>query len=86
LKFAKPSGMPMTVRQSRMPVISWLSASHQPHNRNHKMFPSAEATPASGRLTTVRPNGHSANMPIRSEAIPNGIVMIKTKQISAAVV
>jgi hypothetical protein len=35
-------------------------------------------------LTTVLPNGHSAKMAIRSAAIPNGIVMMRTKQISAA--
>jgi len=60
LKFARPRGMPMTVRQRRMPVRRWPSASHQPHSRSQRMFPSAEATPASARLTTIRPNGHSA--------------------------
>jgi hypothetical protein len=34
----------------------------------------------------VFPNGHSANPAIRSAAIPNGIVMIRMKQISAATV
>ena len=46
-------------------------------------------TPArlwSARLITVRPNGHNANMPILNDAIPNGIVTIKTKQINAATV
>ncbi len=43
-----------------------------------------DATPSSGFLTTVFPNGHSANTAIRSAAIPNGMVMIRTKQIRAA--
>jgi hypothetical protein len=48
------------------------------------MFPMPEATPAPGRLTSVRPNGQRANRAILSAAMPNGIVMIRTKQISAA--
>ena len=48
-------------------------------------LPIPEAMPASGRLITVLPNGHSANTAIRSEAMPNGIVMIRMKQISAAI-
>jgi hypothetical protein len=48
------------------------------------MFPIPEARPASGRLTTVRPNGQSAKPAMRRAATPNGIVMIRMKQISAA--
>ena len=36
------------------------------------------------RLITVLPNGHRANTAIRSAAMPNGIVMIRMKQISPA--
>ena len=51
---------------------------------NHMMLPMPEATPAPGRLTRLRPNGQSANRAMRSAAMPNGIVMIRMKQISAA--
>jgi hypothetical protein len=47
-------------------------------------LPIADAAPASSRFTTVLPNGHKAKSPIRSEAIPNGIVMMRIKQIRAA--
>ena len=48
-------------------------------------MPIPDAMPASGRLTIVLPNGHSANIAIRSDAMPNGMVMTKMKQISAAI-
>ena len=40
-------------------------------------LPMAEAAPASGRLTSVRPNGQSAKLAIWNDAIPNGIVMMR---------
>jgi len=48
-------------------------------------LPIADAAPASVRRTTTFPNGHSAKIPIRSAAIPKGIVMIRMKQMSAAI-
>ena len=76
--------MPMIVRHRTMPHRRSASASHQPHSRNQMTLPIPEPTPASARLTTVLPNGQSANMAMRREAIPNGIVMIRMKQMSAA--
>ena len=51
---------------------------------NQMTLPIPEAIPASERLTTVLPNGHRANIAIRSDAMPNGMVMMRTKQMSAA--
>jgi hypothetical protein len=45
---------------------------------------SSDAAPASARRTTVFPNGHSAKIPIRNAAIPNGNVMMRMNMISAA--
>ena len=53
---------------------------------NQMTLPIPDAMPASGRLTIVLPNGHSANIAIRSDAMPNGMVMMRTKQIRAAIV
>src|SRR5205807_2961856 len=72
LKFARPSGIAITVRHSRTPVMRCPIANHQPHKRNQTTLASADAAPASLRLTTVFPNGHSAKMPMRSDAMPNG--------------
>jgi hypothetical protein len=65
--------------------MRWPSASHHPQKTNQRTSPMTEAAPASERLTTVLPNGHSANTAMRSEAMPSGIVMIKTKQTRAVV-
>ena len=75
----------MIVMHSRMPLIRCPIASHQPQSTNQMTLPIADAAPASGRLTIVLPNGHRAKMPIRSAAIPNGIVMMRMKQMSAAI-
>jgi hypothetical protein len=85
LKFAIPNGIPMIVRHNSAPVTMWPSASHQPHNTNQMTFAIADPAPAPGFFTTVRPKGHRAKIAIRSAATPNGIVMIRTKQISAAI-
>ena len=70
LKFAKPSGIPMMVRQSSTPETKCAIASHQPQSTNQMMLPMPDATPASARLTTVLPNGQRAKPAIRSEAMP----------------
>jgi len=85
LTFARASGIPMIVRPRAMPVTMWPRTSHHPHSTTHRTLPIADAAPASGRCTTVRPNGHRANTAIRSAAIPNGIVMMRMKQIAAAI-
>ena len=46
------------------------------------MFAAPEARPAVGLVTRVRPNGHREAW--RSEATPNGTVMIREKQMRAA--
>ena len=46
-------------------------------------LPISDPAPASGRRTTVRPNGQRQNSAIRADAIPNGMVMIRTNMISA---
>jgi hypothetical protein len=43
----------------------------------------SEPAPASGRRTSVRPNGQRQKSAIRALAIPNGIVMIKRNMTSA---
>ena len=77
--------MPMIVTQSSAPVTRWTTASHHPHRTSQITLPIADATPASSRLTTVRPKGHRLYVAIRSEANPNGIVMIRMKQMIAAI-
>ena len=52
-------------------------ASHNPAKMNQMTLPMNDGDPASGLLTIVRPNGHSANPAIRNDAMPNGIVMIR---------
>src|SRR5689334_7137 len=84
LKLAMPNGIPMIVRHSTMPAVMWASASHQPASRTQRMLAMPDATPASGRLTTVRPNGHSAYPARRIDAMPNGMVTISAKQTRAA--
>ena len=78
LKFARPSGIPMMVMHMNTPVTRCPMASHQPARMNQITFPTSDAAPASGRRTSVRPNGHRQNKAMRADAIPNGIVMIKT--------
>jgi hypothetical protein len=39
-------------------------------------LPRNDPTPADGLATIVRPNGHSANVAMRKDAIAHGIVMI----------
>ena len=85
LKLASPSGRPMIVKHRSTPVIRCPTASHQPQSMNQSMFPIAEPAPASGRRTAVFPNGQRAKTAMRSAAIPNGIVMLRTKQINAAI-
>jgi hypothetical protein len=77
--------MPMMVRQRSAPVMRWPIASHHPHTMSQMTLPIPDAMPASGRLTIVLPNGQSANIAIRSDAMPNGMVMMSTKQIRAAI-
>ena len=86
LKFARPSGRPMIVKQSSTPETRCRSASHQPQRINQSTLPMTEAPPASSRRTTVLPKGQRANTAMRRAATPNGIVMIRMKQISAATV
>ena len=73
----------MIVRHISTPVTMWPSASHQPARTNQMMFPTSEPVPASGRLTIVRPNGQRQNSAMRAEAMPNGIVMMRTNITSA---
>ncbi len=74
----------MIVMQRAMPVIRWPSASHQPARISQITLPIAEAAPASGRLTSVLPNGQSAKTASLSACRPNGIVMIRMNISSAA--
>jgi hypothetical protein len=76
--------MPMIVRQSTMPLVRWPMASHQPITMIQIRLPSSAPKPASRRTMIERPNGHSAYPAIRNAAMPNGIVMISTKQTSPA--
>src|SRR5579875_2096101 len=87
LKQASPSGIPMIVTHRAMPVSRWLTASHQPNSTIQITLPTSDPRPASRRTSIVRPNGHSTYAAIRSDAIPNGIVIIRknsTKQAAAA--
>jgi hypothetical protein len=59
LKFARPSGMPMTVRQRAIPVAMCRMVSHQPAIRNQMTLPTVEPTPLSAWGTTARPNGQT---------------------------
>jgi hypothetical protein len=79
LKFARPSGIPMIVTQSAMPVTRCASASSHPKNTIQMMLPMREGAPESDRRTILRPNGHSANPAILKHANPKGIVMIRMK-------
>lgn len=65
--------------------MRWPRASHHPHKTNQMTLAIADPAPASALLTTVLPNGHSAKIPMRRDAIPKGIVMIRMKQMSAAI-
>ncbi len=60
LKSAIPSGMPMMVRHSAMPLTRCPIASQIPAKTSQITLPMAEPRPALGLVTTVRPNGHSA--------------------------
>ena len=83
LKFASPSGIPMIVRHISTPVTTCPIASHQPARTNQMMLPISEPAPASGRFTSVRPNGQRQNSAMRADAIPNGMVMIRMNITSA---
>lgn len=72
----------MMVRHWATPVVRWASASHQPATTNQMTFPTVDAVPASGRRTSTRPNGHRVKLAIRNAAIPNGMVTIRTQQIT----
>ena len=54
LKFATPSGMPMIVRHSAIPVVRWPSASHQPANDDPDHVAEQRAR-AGARLVDHRP-------------------------------
>ncbi len=84
LNEATPNGMPMIVMQNAMPETMWMIASHQPANRNHSTLPIAEARPAPGARTVVRPNGQTTNPARRNDAIPNGMVTISRQAITPA--
>jgi hypothetical protein len=79
LKFARPSGIPMIVTQSAIPVTRCASASSHPNKTIQMMLPTSEGAPAAGRRTILRPKGQSANPAILKHANPKGIVMIRTK-------
>src|SRR5262249_15353372 len=70
LKFARPRGIPMTVMHKITPVKMCTSVSHQPAITNQMTFPIADPAPLLGLGTTTRPNGHSVNIAIRSDATP----------------
>jgi hypothetical protein len=72
LKFARPSGMQMIVRQSSTPVKRCIRASHQPPRMNHRTFPKDEPSHLPGWGTTARPKGQTPKNAIRSDATPNG--------------
>ena len=59
MKLAMPNGIPMIVRHCAVPATMCVRASHQPATITQIMLARPEATPASGRLTMVRPNCHS---------------------------
>ena len=58
LRFAMPSGRPMIVTHSRMPVTRWTRANHQPPSTNQSTLPTVEPAPLSAWGMTVRPKGH----------------------------
>ena len=74
----------MIVTARIIAVMRWPSASHQPASTNQMTLPTNDAAPALWRGTTVRPNGHSTYPASRKDAIPNGIVMIRTNMIRPA--
>ena len=74
----------MMVKQSTTPVTMCSNVSHHPAMKNQMTLPTVDPTPFPGCGTTARPNGQTPKSAILSDATPNGIVMIKTKQISAA--
>ena len=68
-----------------MMVIAWMTAvttwpmdSHRPAMTNQMTLEMPDIPPVPLRgSTTERPNGHSANWPMRNEATPAGIVTMK---------
>jgi hypothetical protein len=58
-------------------------ASHHPAKMNQITLPTSEPVPASARLTSMRPNGHRQKSAMRAEAIPKGMVMMRTNITSA---
>ncbi len=78
LKFPSPSGIPMMVRQRSSPDNRWAIAIHSPMSTNQMTFPIVDAAPAVGRRTTVLPNGQRTYAASRNDAIPNGMVMMRT--------
>jgi hypothetical protein len=61
LKFATPSGIPITVMHSNTPANACSIASHRPDRTNQTTLPTrlGDCEPPS-RLTTDRPKGQSA--------------------------
>ncbi len=68
----------MIVTHSSSPVKMCPRASHQPARITQTTFPRNEPTPAERFATISRPNGHRAYSPMRKDAIPHGIVRMRT--------
>ena len=65
-------------------LTRWPMASQMPNRITQMTLPISAPGRGPGFSTMVRPNGQSAYDAMRSAANPNGIVMIRTKQMSAA--
>ncbi len=74
----------MIVTASVMLVSRWPRASHQPAKISQMTLPTQEGAPASVRSRVVRPKGHRTYPAMRKEAMLQGMVMMKMKQMIPA--
>ena len=84
LRLASASGIPMIVMAIATAVTMWPMANQMPNRMTQMTLPITAPGRGPGFSTMVRPNGHSAYAAMRNAANPNGIVMIKMKQIADA--
>lgn len=74
MKFASPSGMPITVTQSSIPVTTWPAASQMPHSTSQIRLSSSRTgrtylrdAQAADRLAATAAEGYNAGMSERPE-------------------
>ena len=84
LKLAMPSGMPMIVRHIAMPADHVADREPDPGDDDPDHVADHRHRAGGGLAHQVRPNGQSAKLAMRNEAMPNGIVMIRMQQITPA--